>query len=361
MQEKKISVVQVIDQLKAGGAERVLVNWANILHEKGHHSSVVTTVAPGILAKDINENVAYFDVRRKWKWNPFAMYRLVKILKNYDVIHVHSSHNLRYVWLASKLFRLNKPIFFHEHFYFEKISWHRRAIYPKTQMICVSNYVRDWAIKNKLSTDKNAFLLPNIIVPHLIDIAPGEKQNDIVRIVMTGNISTIKNIEFALEILNELKKQLFENYELTIIGCVVDKKYFNYIKNKIIIYGLEKQVRFMHDCYNIQPILNQFDLALHTSKSETGPLVLIEYLAKKLPFLAYETGEVSAQIKEELPRFVMQNYEPAAWVAAIHEIISADRKIVDKKMEMVFEKYFSIDQYYENGMSIYTKGLEKDK
>ncbi len=361
MKEKQISVVQVIDQLNAGGAERVLVNWANILNEKGHPSSIVTTVAPGILAKDIKEDVAFFDLRRKWKWNPFAMYRLVKIIKDYDVVHVHSSHNLRYVWLASKLFRLKKTIFFHEHFYFEKICWHRRAIYPKTKMICVSNFVRDWAIKNKLSTDKNAFLLPNIIVPHLIDIAPGEIQKDIVRIVMTGNISTRKNIEFALEIFKELKKQLFENYELTIIGCVTDKKYYNYLKNKIKIYGLEKQVKFIHDCDNIQPILNQFDLALHPSKFETGPLVLIEYLAKSLPFLTYNTGEVPAQIREELPGYVMENYDPEAWVTAIHEIISADRKIVDKKMKTVFEKYFSIDQYYENGISIYAKGLKNGK
>jgi len=360
MKENKISVIQVIDQLNAGGAERVLVNWANILHEKGQQSAVITTVGPGVLAKALQEDIELFDLRRKWKWNPFAMYRLVKILKNYDVIHVHSSHNLRYVWLASKLFRLKKIIFFHEHFYFEKISWHRRAIYPKTKMICVSNFVRDWAIKNNLSTEKNVFILPNIIVPHLIDIAPGKKQKDIVKIVMTGNIAPRKNIEFALEIFNELKKQLFENYNLTIIGSVTDKKYYTYLQNKITIYGLEKQVQFIHDCDNIQPILNQFDLALHPSKFETGPLVLIEYLAKSLPFLSSNTGEVPAQIGEELPGFIIKNNEPETWAAAIQEIITMDKKILDKKMKTVFEKYYSIDQYYEKGMSIYAKGLEKE-
>lgn len=357
--EKKISVVQVIDQLNVGGAERILVNWANILKEKNHQPAVVTTVRPGALSKELKKEIEFFDLNRKWKWNPFAMHRLVKILKNYDVIHVHSSHNLRYLWLASKLFGLKKTIFFHEHFYYEKISWHRRAIYPKTKMICVSGFVRDWAIKNKLSTENNAFLLRNTIVPQLIDVAPTEKKNGTIKILMTGNITSIKNIEFALEIMNELKNQLFENYELTIIGSVVDKKYFNYIQNKIVIYGLEKQINFIHECENVQPILNHYDIAIHPSKSETGPLVLIEYLSKSLPFLANNTGEVPMQIKAALPGFIMENFDPEKWITAIQETLSADKKILHKEMKSVFEKYFSIDQYYETGMSIYAKGLNQ--
>ena len=359
MSDKKISVVQVIDQLNVGGAERVLINWANILLEKKQQAAVVTTVRPGVLSKELKEEVIFFDLQRKWKWNPFAMHRLVKFIKNYDVIHVHSSHNLRYVWLASKLFGLKKPIFFHEHFYFDKISWHRRVIYPKTKMICVSGFVRDWAIQNKLSTENNSFLLRNTIVPHLIDIAPTEKKTGTIKILMTGNIAPRKNMEFALEIMKELKNQLFEKYELTIIGSIADKKYFNYIQNKIAIDGLENQINFIHDCENVQPILNHFDLAIHPSKFETGPLVLIEYLSKSLPFVSHNTGEVPFQIKEALPGFIIENFEPEKWLTAIQDILSDDKKILHTKMKSVFEKFYSIDQYYETGMNIYAKGLNK--
>ncbi|MBS1729462.1 MAG: glycosyltransferase [Bacteroidetes bacterium] len=359
MEKKKYAVIQVIDQLHAGGAERVLVGWANILSEKGHSSAVLTTVSPGILRKDIHQEVSFFNLNRQWKWNPFAMYRMIQILKKYDIIHVHSSHNLRYVWLAAKLFRLHKPLFFHEHFYFEKISWHRRIIYPKTMMICVSKFVRDWAIQNQLSTEKKAFLLPNIILPQKIDIISNtaRKTNSIIQIVTTGNIAPRKNYEFILEVFKELKKQLFENFHLTIIGSVADKKYFHYIQNKILLDGLEKQVEFIHDCANIQPILHQFDIALHASKFETGPLVLIEYLAKKIPFLTFQTGQVSEQIKNELPEFVLEHYDPILWVSAIQKIISADKKLLHKRMESVFEKNFSVDQYYAKGMHIYSQGF----
>jgi len=39
--QNKLSVVQVIDMLSVGGAERVLVTLSNILHDHGHKVKVI--------------------------------------------------------------------------------------------------------------------------------------------------------------------------------------------------------------------------------------------------------------------------------------------------------------------------------
>ena len=113
--KKKLSVVQVIDQLLPGGAERVLITLSNILYRNGHQVKVITTVRPGALARALNNGILHVCLRRKWKFSPFTMRKLIKEIKGYDIVHVHSIHNLRYVWLAMQLYGIRKRIFYQEH------------------------------------------------------------------------------------------------------------------------------------------------------------------------------------------------------------------------------------------------------
>src|SRR4051812_1632827 len=156
MRQPIYSIVQVTDQLNIGGAEQIVVMLANLLQVHGHKTAVVTTVAPGPLATKLHPAVQHINIDRKWKWNPVKMYRLVKVLKQYNVVHVHSSYNLRYVFLAGRLFFLQKTIFYHEHFgdihINTTVAWHQRWIYPKVNFIAVSRQLAEWAIdKIKLS------------------------------------------------------------------------------------------------------------------------------------------------------------------------------------------------------------------
>ncbi len=357
MQEKKFSVIQVIDQLEVGGAERVLLNWANTLQQKGHISAIVVTVNPGRLYKNINAGVQVFDLHRKWKWNPGPMKRLAKILKNYDIIHIHSAHNLRYTWLATKLFGLHKPLFFHEHFYYEKIAWHQRWIYPRTKMICPAGKTRQWAIQHKLTKAENSFVLPNTILLQQTNTFATYKENNSVQLLQVSNIYGLKNLEFAIEFLHALHQREVGKYELTIIGKIVDPEYFQAIQIKIKELQLQAYVQFKHDCDEVQPLLGSYDFALHTSTQETGPMVLIEYLAHGLPFLTFDIGEVPQQVKPVLPGMVLNNFELNNWLRAFYQLQASDKTKLRTQMQALFEKQFSMETYYTTCMQIYAAGL----
>ena len=134
MADKKYRIIQIIDTLEAGGAEKVLVTLSNIFFSKGHDVTVITTLQKGALANQLLSGIIVKSLERRSKWNLADMSRLVKWCRDADIIHVHSTHNLRYVYVASKFFFLNKRIFFHHHFgnieIDTSVHWNQRLVYP---------------------------------------------------------------------------------------------------------------------------------------------------------------------------------------------------------------------------------------
>jgi glycosyltransferase involved in cell wall biosynthesis len=359
MQEKKYSIVQVIDMLNIGGAERVLVTLSNILNAHGQEVTVLTTVRKGALAAQLDKDINQINLERKSKWNLNDMRRLVRILTQYDVVHVHSSYNLRYVFLASKIFGLKKKIFFHEHFgdieINKEVKWHQRFIYPKTIMICVSRKLRDWAIAKAAVSEEKIFLLRNIVLKNKEENIFLKEKNDIIQLVMVANIRPSKNIGFAIELMAELMQTL--SCHLTIIGQTPDDVHHEKIKMLIDGKKLAKNISIKTDVMNVQPLLKGFHLAIHTAKSESGPLVLIEYLAQGLPFITYNTGEVVEQITNDMPQLVMENFETIEWAERIKEILTLPQNKLHSQLTMLYERYFSAEKYYQDCISIYEKGL----
>ena len=58
-------VVQIIDSLDAGGAERMAVNYANAMANEIEFSGLVTTRKEGDLKPQISINVSYLFLKKK--------------------------------------------------------------------------------------------------------------------------------------------------------------------------------------------------------------------------------------------------------------------------------------------------------
>lgn len=358
MQQQLYSIVQVTDQLNVGGAEQIIVMLANLLQAHEHSTAVITTVAPGPLANKLHPGVQLINLHRRWKWNLLTMYRLIKVLKRFDVVHVHSSYNLRYVYLASRLFFLRKPIFYHEH-YGNAVNTLpntlQQYIYTKTYFIAVSNKLAIWAKSTIKLTDKKVFVLPNTIVKR--NIPETYQSSDELHLCMVGNILPNKNIHFALQVLQALQ-QLKKQTSLTIIGNITDDKYYKHLLTFIDENDLEQSVSFVTDCSDAQNLLHQFTAAIHCSLSESGPLVLIEYLAQGVPFITYNTGEVVQQLQPHIPDFIMQDFDLEKWLQAIKHIIALPRQEIAGQFEYLYKTNFSPETYYINCLEIYKKGLQ---
>lgn len=356
---KKLGIVHIIDILNSGGAERVLITLANLQYSKGHSVKVITTVQEGHLKEQLADGIEFSCLHRQWKWSPLTMFRLIKAIRKVEVVHVHSSHNLRYVFLAMQIYGLNTPVFFHEHYgnvVNEPLKWYQEFIMPKVKVIAVSRSIEQWALTKLELLPSTVFLLPNIILKESVELIA--REGSTIRIVLISNFLPNKNIELAIGILERLCSENNNDFHLTIIGKTADEAYYQKISELIQSKNLNKKVHIISDCNSVQKFLPSFHLAIHTSFSESGPLVLIEYLAQNIPFVAFNTGEVVLQIKEDLPECIADSMNYEEWVKKIQHLLEADGEGLQLKLNTVFEKYFSAETYYHKCISIYETGLE---
>lgn len=335
-----MKILQVIDTLNIGGAERVFVDVCNILKENDQDvSALILLENKGKLAKELN--IPIIDFSRNHKWDIVAMYRCSQILNKYEIVHCHLRHVYRYIALVNLVFRSKAKIVFQDHYgsigVDTSIPFLFNIILKPSYYIGVSQTLTDWAIEKVQLKQKNVFLLQNII-RKLETTEATTKSSDL---LLVSNIKPIKNNAFAIQVAKELRLSLL------IIGRNQNDAYYNELLNEID----HKVIKINESISKAQLVMGSAMIGLHTSKSETGPLVLIEYLAQGLPFVAYKTGEVAQMLANDFPEFFIDNFEIHEWKEKVQNLL--DNSFDRSKMKRVFEQHFGEQQYYTKLKNIY--------
>ncbi|MBY0486722.1 MAG: hypothetical protein K2P85_05990, partial [Flavobacteriaceae bacterium] len=86
-------IIQIIDSLDIGGAEKMAVSFANSLASRMEFSGLVVTRKEGNLKSTVSDDVNYFFLKRKHRFDFIAVLRLRKYCKKNDIrtIQAHSS------------------------------------------------------------------------------------------------------------------------------------------------------------------------------------------------------------------------------------------------------------------------------
>ncbi|WP_138434677.1 glycosyltransferase [Winogradskyella algicola] len=354
-------IVQVIDRLEVGGAERVLVDLTNLLHESEYNVSVICLLQEGQLDAQLASEIPITYIRRKHKFNPIYLFKLYKELVKYDIIHIHLRQVLRYVSLLFYFTRLNnnKVIIFHDHFgkiaQNKSISYSLKlAIKKCTAYIGVSRELVSWAKETRLNA--NIYKLANVIRKKETRVNSLRSHNDNIEVVAVGNFRPQKNYEYLLDVIKDSPS----NYNFTIYGQSVDNAYFEKIKAQIEKFNIVDKVTIITDCKDIKTQLHKYDIGIHTAKSETGPLVAIEYLSENLPFIAYNTGEVADKIKFDFQEFIQNDFEVTNWLKQMDNLVKT-KKEMEIKIELFYNQNFSEESYLKSCISIYQELLNPTK
>jgi hypothetical protein len=335
-----MKIIQVIDTLTVGGAEKVFVDICNLLFERDQDVSALFLLESGDLKEDLNSNIECFELHRVNKWSYIKMKECSTILDDFEIIHCHFRHVYRYISLVKKIFPFKGKLIFHDHYgsidIDNKIPFLFSSIQKPNYYIGVSNTLTKWAIERLKINEKFVFKLENIIIKN----TQKQELDSIFDFILVSNIKPLKNNQFAVDLAKKLNKSLL------LIGQNQNNDYYNKL-NESISDGIVIKT----DISNAQSVLHQAKFGLHTSVSETGPLVLIEYLAHRLPFLAYETGEVAKTLKKYFPVFFIDNFDLIQWKERIEMIKNST--IDFSQFDKVFEKEFGKENYYQKLLSIY--------
>jgi glycosyltransferase involved in cell wall biosynthesis len=347
-----MKIVQVIDQLNVGGAERVLIDLSNLLDENGHDVTVLCLLDKAVIDSHLNKDIPIIYLKRKKKYNPLNLIRLYKILQQFDIVHIHLRQVLRYVSLLFYITQIDKKKVFIFHDHYGRINEDRSISYSlKTALkhckgyIGVSNQLKVWADSMKLNL--STFKLSNIVRVSS-EIKKTDISEDEVKLVSVGNFRPQKNYEFLIE----LMKSSPINYKFTIYGQIVDEEYYEKILGLIKKNNCSNKISINTNCNFIQSKLSQYHIGVHCAASETGPLVAIEYMSQQLPFIAYDTGEVAIQVKELFPNFIQRNFDVNTWLHSIENILTSRDKYVIQLNDFYTNNY-SEETFLNHCLSIY--------
>lgn len=356
-------VIHVIDSLNVGGAERVMITLCNILKAQGVDVSVCVLTGKYDLLPYLDKRVPVYKLSRSFRWSLSKLYKVNKICADFDIVHVHLRYNLRYIGLAKLLFNGRYPVLLHDHFgdidsdrgvpfglaFFMKRAW-VAGVHPK---------LVQWAVEDVKIRKDRAIVLPNTIVKDQTAIKPDFttiKTQTTFSILNVANFRVSKNQLFAIQLFEQLTNYIPVN--LTLVGGVNDPDYFGRVYQLATDMRLAKRITFQHSVSNIQPILHQYTLAIHTASLESGPLVLLEYLALGLPFLAYKTGQVAEELQSVFPEFFIETFEIQDWIDQIKVILNMDLQILQDRMIWHFERHYTPESFGKKCLDFYADILK---
>jgi len=146
----------------------------------------------------------------------------------------------------------------------------------------------------KIHKIENFSYLPNGIGEEFVNIKKNKEKVD-EYLLNISNYYPMKNQEFLLEAFYKSKT----NCTLVLIGSSILKNYLvklQQLKQKFDIkYGFKK-VEFLFNLSREETVdyLENATLFLHSSQLEVFPMVIVESMAKKIPFIATNVGNISS-------------------------------------------------------------------
>lgn len=340
-------VVQLIDSLEAGGAERMAVNYANTLMENCTFSALVATRKEGLLKAQLNPNVAYLFLNKKRTWDANAVLKLRKFIcdNKIQVIQAHSSS-----FFLAVLVKLCYPkikIIWHDHYGNSDFLSERpkRALQLASMffsaVIVVNEKLHLW-VKEYLKC-QNTIYLPNFAVVNQAVSEPTQLKGQAgKRILCLANLREQKNHLMLVKVAAKLKESHPE-WSLHLLGKDLQDDYSRMIKNSIQEHNLSQQLYMYDTCLDVEAIIAQVEIGILTSISEGLPVAVLEYALGKKVVLATNVGQIAALVEDNKNGFLVPSNDVEMFYNRLVQLIENPslRDTFSERLNDKVEHYFS--------------------
>jgi glycosyltransferase involved in cell wall biosynthesis len=354
----KKSVLFVIDVLKYGGAQRVLLNHANFLKRQGVRVSIFSikddiefNIPKGInvykaLGKDqkITENIFY------------VLEKLNEAVKRHDLIIGFMDFITNYITVLSSKTN-KKPVFISvrntlseeiNKFDYKRINHDLTTLTYNMadKVICPASYIKDDVVLNFNITRRKTKVLYNPVDIKLIgalkkqNIEPEyEKVFDGKTILSIGRLEKQKNYEALIYAFRRLFKSYKEDVKLVIIG---EGSLREELENVIERTGLRRKVFLIGKQHNIYKFLCRSDLFVLPSIYEGMPNVVLEAMAVGVPVIASNLGPIREIISDGKNGLLFETNNIKDMSEKILSLLT-DTKKTEKIKERAFKDIESYD------------------
>lgn len=324
-------IVQIIDSLEAGGAERMAVNYANSLANKIDFSGIVVTRSEGLLLHKINSNVDYFFLNKSKTIDFKALLKLRSYIKRNKIEIVHAHSTSFFLAFLLKLIIPKVKLIWHDHYGDSEFLAERPIMALKFTIpffygiISVNQKLKVWS-KQKLKFE-------NVIYLHNFPCFEDEQLETTIlagedgkRIVCLANLRPQKNHFLLLNVAKKLNK-MEPNWTFHLVGKDFEDEYSLKIKAKIFDFQLQNHVFLYNSKSDIKNILGQANIAVLTSQSEGLPVAILEYGLNFKAVISTSVGEIQDIICNGENGFLIANDNISEFYDALNILIQNPKLI----------------------------------
>jgi len=294
-------VIQLIDSLEAGGAERMAVNYANALASQLEFSGLIATRKEGLLKMQLVEKVDYLFLNKKRLIDFKAIFKLRRYIRKHKVQIIQAHSSSFFLAVLVKLTLPSLKIIWHDH-YGNRIHETRikhyilfLASFFFSACFAVNPELQKWIFKN-LRTAK-VFYIPNFTIENNSIVNKTYLKGEInKRIICLANLKNPKNHIAILEAFCNTKLNDF-SWSLHFVGKIYKDDYFYQLKSFIHENDLEESVFFYDSIEDVSFVLSQANIGVLASKYEGFPVSLLEYGHAGLAVISTDVGFCSSLIK----------------------------------------------------------------
>lgn len=373
--EEKIKVLMYTERWTSGGIEAVIMNiYKNIDWNKFNIDILVAQDENKIYDEEISKKNGHkFKILDNPDKSPIIrtiktviMFRKKAKQGKYDIIHIHASNGIGFLYaFLAKTIGIKK-IIIHSHntdlgkehrtiklithnvckYFFQKI--------PTVYLSC-SDKAAEWLYTENTIKKNNVQIINNAIDVDKYEFNQHyrdefRKENNLENKFVIGHVGRFneqKNHVFLIDIFEKIHN-MDNNAELVLIGEGEEKEK---IYNKVKKMGLENHVIFYGITNNVSKCLSGFDVFVLPSLYEGNPVVGIEAQASGLKCVFSNTITLDSKITDNV-EYLSLNDSVEIWAKKILTYKNYNRKSVKKMIESkgfdIKSMVKKIENIYEN-------------
>ncbi|MDG2431248.1 glycosyltransferase [Flavobacterium sp.] len=303
-----MKILQIINSLATGGAEKLLLETLPLYKEKGLQMDVLVlngTNHPFLQAlKELNCCTIY-SLGAHSVYNPLYIIKIIPYLKKYELIHVHLFPAQYWVVFAKAIGFSKVKLIFTEHNSSNRRLTNRlfriidRMVYRfYQQVVCISSEIQSII---HLHTDAPIVKLP--IIKNGVNLSAIKQAKAIERNQIDKNLTELDTIIIQVAGFREQKDQatlirslthLPSEVKLLLVGEGAVK---NECESLVQSLGLQERILFLGLRMDVPQLLKSADVIVLSSKYEGLSLSSIEGMASERPFVASDVPGLSEVVK----------------------------------------------------------------
>ena len=351
----KLSVFHLVEDLKTGGAERVIADIVEGLDRKRFEARVWCLARGGETADELLEKGVEVRILGIWSYhNPLNIIRLSRLLKKEkpDIVHTHGYFASVIGRLAAK--KAGLPIIItHVHStYWEYKKRHlliERYLSRCThRIICCSEAVKNFVTGHeKIKEDKTVVIYNGVDEERFLpvqDAWPPRARLGIDReSPVVGTVSSLtphKGQKYLIQAAAKIR----EKYPATRFLIVGDGPLRRSLEEQALELSLQSSLIFTGARRDIPDLLSLMDIFVLPSSSREGlGIAIIEAMAMEKPTVATDIGGIPEVVQDGETGLLVRPGDSAALAKAIIELIdNPDRaKAMGKKGRNRFAQKFT--------------------